>query len=294
MWTVQPDHSNIFDRQLRAVIDTIPALVWLANTEGAAEYLNRRWLEYTGLTQAQAVGWGWTVAVHPEDIDRVTNYWRGVLQSGTRGETEARLRRVDGEYGWFKFTAEPLHDQSGTVVGWCGTNIDIIEQANRALQATERELTLIIEAIPGFVWRSSTDGQLTFVNSRVFEYIGVPLESLRGNGWLDYVHPDDRAAAIDNWMRAIATGTPLENQFRVRRADGVYRWFYVPGLLRRTSDGEPTQWYGLLVDIEDRRQAEEVLRRTETQLARAAQTATIGELAALKPFLAPYRDGAAK
>ena len=280
MWTIQPGQSDLFDRQLRAVIDTIPALVWLANTEGAAEYLNRRWLEYTGLTQAQAVGWGWTVAVHSEDIDRVTNYWRGVLQSGTRGETETRLRRVDGEYGWFKFTAEPLHDQSGTVVGWCGTNIDIIEQANRALQATERELTLIIEAIPGFVWRSSTDGQLTFVNSRVFEYIGVPLESLRGNGWLEYVHPDDRAAAIDNWMRSVATGAPLENQFRVRRSDGVYRWFHVPGLLRRTNDGEPTQWYGLLVDIEDRKQAEEILRRTETQLARAAQTATIGELAA--------------
>jgi PAS domain S-box-containing protein len=63
MWTIQPGQSDIFDRQLRAVIDTIPALVWLANTKGAAEYLNRRWLEYTGLTQAQAVGWGWTQEV---------------------------------------------------------------------------------------------------------------------------------------------------------------------------------------------------------------------------------------
>ena len=208
----EPDHSNISDRQLRAVIDTIPALVWLANTEGAAEHLNRRWLDYTGLTQAQAVGWGWTVAVHPEDLDRLTNYWRSVLQSGVRGETEARLRRVDGEYGWFKFTAEPLHDQSGTVVGWCGTNIDIIEEANRALQASERELTVIIETIPGFVWRASTDGQLTYVNNRLFEYIGAPVDSLRGNGWLEYVHPDDRAAAIDNWMRSVTTGLPLENQ----------------------------------------------------------------------------------
>jgi PAS domain-containing protein len=132
----------------------------------------------------------------PDDRGRLTDYWRSVLRSGVRGETEARLRRVDGEYGWFKFTAEPLHDQSGTVVGWCGTNIDIIEQANRALQASERELTLIIETIPGFAWRSSTDGQLTYVNKRLSEYIGVPLDRLRDSGWLDYVHPDDRAAAI--------------------------------------------------------------------------------------------------
>ena len=96
MGTVRPDHSNISDRQLRAVIDTIPALVWLANTEGAAEYLNRRWLEYTGLTQAQAVGWGWTVAVHPEDIDRLTNYWRkcsAVRRSRRNGGAAPTCRR---------------------------------------------------------------------------------------------------------------------------------------------------------------------------------------------------------
>jgi len=81
-------------------------------------------------------------------------------------------------------------------------------------------------------------------------------------------------------MRSVTTGLPLENQYRLRRADGVYRWFYVPGQLRRTSDGQPTQWYGLLVDIEDRKNVEEALRRRETQLARAAQTATVGELAA--------------
>jgi PAS domain S-box-containing protein len=134
MRTVQPDHSNISDDRLRAVIDTIPALVWLAKADGTTEYLNRRWLEYTGLTQAQAAGWEWTVAIHPEDVDRLTNYWRSVLQSGVRGETEARLRRVDGEYGTFKFSAEPLHDQSGNVVGWCGANVESVEHANRALR----------------------------------------------------------------------------------------------------------------------------------------------------------------
>ena len=114
--TIQPDHSNTSDRQLRAVIDTIPALVWLANTEGARSISTGGGSSTPGYTGAgRRVGW--TVAVHPEDVDRLTNYWRSVLQSGVRGETEARLRRVDGEYGWFKFTAEPLHDQSGTVVG---------------------------------------------------------------------------------------------------------------------------------------------------------------------------------
>jgi PAS domain S-box-containing protein len=283
------DESSVSDRQLRAVIDTFPGLVWVARADGAAEHLNRRWLEYTGLSQMQAAGWGWTAAIHPDDLDRLMTYWRSVLQSGVRGEIEGRLRRSDGNYRWFMFSVEPLHDPSGAVVGWCGTNLDIteqwetrtaLEQANCALQASERQLKLIVETIPGFVWCASLDGRLTYVNQRLFDYIGAPADDLWGQGWVDFVHPDDRATALDRWARSVASGAPLANQYRLRRSDGVYRWFHVPGQLGRDSDGRPTLWYGLLIDIDDRKNMEEALRRTETQLTRAAQTATVGELAA--------------
>ena len=89
------------DRQLHAALDTIPGLVWLAGVDGAAEYLNRRWLEYSGLSQTQAIGWGWTAAVHPDDVDQLTDVWRRVLKAGVRGEAEARLRRFDGGFGGF-------------------------------------------------------------------------------------------------------------------------------------------------------------------------------------------------
>jgi PAS domain S-box-containing protein len=293
MFTV-PSHTTVNessapDRQLYAVIDTIPGLVWLAGPDGAAAYLNRRWLEYTGLPQAHAAGWGWTAAIHPDDLDRLTTHWRGVLQSKVRGEIEARLRRSDGEYRWFMFSAEPLHDPSGSVVGWCGTNLDIteqwqaraaLEQANRALQASERQLQLIVETIPGFVWCASLDGRLTYVNQRLFDYIGAPAAALWGQGWADFVHPDDRATALERWAHSVATGVPLANEYRLRRSDGVYRWFHVPGQLGHDTDGCPTLWYGLLIDIDDRKSMEEALRRTETQLTRAAHTATVGELAA--------------
>jgi PAS domain S-box-containing protein len=77
------------DRQLQAALDTIPGLVWLAGVDGAAEYLNRRWLEYSGLSQTQAIGWGWTVAVHPEDVDQLIDVWRSVRRPASR-EAEAR------------------------------------------------------------------------------------------------------------------------------------------------------------------------------------------------------------
>ena len=108
--------------QLRAIIDTIPVLAWSARPEGSAEFFNRRWLDYAGLSIEEARDWGWTAAVHPDDLSRLTDYWRSILASGEPGEIEARLRRFDGEYRWFLFRAEPLRDDLGNIIKWYGTN----------------------------------------------------------------------------------------------------------------------------------------------------------------------------
>ena len=91
------------EEQLRLIIDAIPTLVWSARTNGAAEFVNRRWLDYTGLSAEQAREWGWTVAVHPNDLNRLVSYWKSLLNSGEPGEIEARLRCYDGEFRWFLF-----------------------------------------------------------------------------------------------------------------------------------------------------------------------------------------------
>jgi PAS domain S-box-containing protein len=137
---------------------------------------------------------------------------------------------------------------------------------NTRLRESQRELSLIIDNIPGFVWCASTDGQLTCINKRLSEYVGASVDNLWDTGWLDAVHPDDRERALDTWMRCVTTGAPLENQYRLRRADGVYRWFQVPRQLGFTSDGQPALWYGLLVDIEERKSAEQALRQQESEL----------------------------
>src|SRR6476646_2319539 len=104
------------DEQLRAIIETIPALVWSAGPDGSAEFFNRRWLDYTGLSYDEARDWGWEKIVHPADRDRLVEYWRATLVSGQPGEIEARLRRLDGEYRWFLLRASPLRNESGAIV----------------------------------------------------------------------------------------------------------------------------------------------------------------------------------
>ena len=113
---------------LRLVIDTIPGLVWSSLPDGNIEYLNKRWLDFTGLTLAQASGWGWQSAVHPDDLPDLVTYWKSILAEGKAGETEARLRHHGGSYRWFLFRGVPVYDAEGNVVKWYGTNTDVEER----------------------------------------------------------------------------------------------------------------------------------------------------------------------
>src|SRR5580704_3164111 len=116
---------------IRRIFDAIPALAWAARADGSAEFFNRRWLDYTGLSVERARDWGWTVALHPDDLSGLVDYWRSVLASREPGEIEGRLRRFDGVYRWFLFRATPSFDNDGAVVKWFGTNTDI-EDRKRA------------------------------------------------------------------------------------------------------------------------------------------------------------------
>jgi len=126
-------------------VDAIPTLAWSARRDGSAEFLNRRWLDYTGLSAEEASDWGWTAAVHTEDRDRVMDSWRHLLDSGEAGEIEARLRRYDGDYRWFLFRVEPVRDNHGGILKWYGANTDIEDRkrAEALLAAEKRTLEMI-------------------------------------------------------------------------------------------------------------------------------------------------------
>ena len=104
------------EQRFHTMADTVPVLIWMAGPDKLRTYFNRGWLDYTGLSKSEAAGWGWTVALHPEDLDRVLAHWHVMLARGQPGEIEARLRRFDGAYRWFLFRAKPLHDETQKIV----------------------------------------------------------------------------------------------------------------------------------------------------------------------------------
>jgi hypothetical protein len=154
------------------------------------------------------------------------------------------------------------------------------KQAEEALRASERDLSLIIETIPGLVWCAAPDGELNYLNQRLLDYTGTSAGDWAEFGWKNLLHPDDAEPTAHAWSLSVATGQPLELQCRFRRSDGAYRWFQALGQAARDREGRVARWYGLLIDIDDRKNTEEALRSSQTRLSRAIQTATVGEFAA--------------
>jgi PAS domain S-box-containing protein len=126
------------ESKLRQVIDAIPALAWCMLPDGANEFLNQGWHEYTGLSPEQSHGWGWKAAFHPDDLSLLIEKWQKMLLSGESGEIEVRLRRHDGVYRWFLIRAQAFRDESGKIVRWYGTSTDI-DDRKRAEDAQARQ-----------------------------------------------------------------------------------------------------------------------------------------------------------
>jgi PAS domain S-box-containing protein len=157
---------------------------------------------------------------------------------------------------------------------------ELNDRLEKQVRVRTEELSLIIETIPGLVWCAAPDGELNYLNRRILDYTGTNADDFARLGWARFLHPEDVEPTVHAWSRAVVTGQPYDNQFRLRRYDGVYRWFSVHGQAAWDSDGRVTRWYGLLIDICDRKTAEEALRNSQAQLSRATRTATVGEFAA--------------
>jgi formate hydrogenlyase transcriptional activator len=254
--------------ELRAFIDKIPGMLWAASPDGAVDCCNRAWLEFTSMTAEQSEGWGWAAAIYPDDRDGLMECWRSCLATGTPFDMEARMRRFDGAYRWFIFRANPLQDESGKILRWYGTNIDIEDRKRRekALQASELSWRQIIDNIPGYVHTTSAMGEVEFHNRQTQEYFGKTKEELKDWGRNDIVHPDDLPRVIGAWRKSIETGQNYETEHRTRRADGVYRWFQARDRPVRNAEDEITAWYWLLTDIDDRKHAEQKLQKNEEDL----------------------------
>jgi PAS domain S-box-containing protein len=273
---------RLSERELRTIIEIMPAYVGTSLPDGTVDFLSESWLDYSGQTREEAMGWGWAGVLHPDDADRVLANWQTGLASGTPVEQEFRCRRADGTYHWFLNRSLPLHDDEGKIVKWYGILFDVnsLKETEHALQTREHQLLGIVETIPSMIWSASPTLEPTHLSKRLLEYFGAPFEEFVNGGWESFIHPDDLEETAKALSRATDTGESFSVMHRLRRVDGEYRWHHAMAEPLRDPQGKIIQWYGLSVDIDDRKRAEDHLQDTRIKLSAASKIATVAELSA--------------
>src|SRR5262245_26851719 len=268
------------EARLRKIIDTIPTIAWCGRPDGTKEFFNQRWHDYTGLSPEEAHGWGWKVAIHPDDLEKLADKWFAFVDCGEAGEVEARVRRFDGQYRWFLFRAEPLRDDRGNIVNWYGTSTDIEDRkrVEEKLRQEEMELRLITDAIAQTIIVLAPDGTAIYANQSMLDFSGLTMEAVMAPDFRTrFFHPEDVERLRDERQQALSKGVPFENEQRARRKDGQYRWFLIHYKPLRNEQGQIIRWYATGTDIEDRKQDEERMRSENLALREEIDRASMFE-----------------
>ncbi len=222
---------------------------------------------------------GWKRGVHPDDYEGAAASLRHCLRTGEHFHHEYRVLRTTGQWVWHRFAVRPTYDIQGRIIGWYGVGIDIdvYKKTEAALRERERELSQLIDMVPSHLWRLSPDGEPTFFNKRMVDFIGWDVaEMASGISRLETlvatVHPDDVAAFRSALDRSLASGERFALRYRLRRADGVYHWMSSRAEPMRDQDGRIVQWYGLCHDIDDQVHAENALQQSERMFRELVET----------------------
>jgi PAS domain S-box-containing protein len=220
----------------------------------------------------------WVRRIHPEDREATEKKFRDAVASKVRDYTVQYriIRPSDGEIRWISVRSTIERDANGRAVRLIGAHSDVTEQvlAEQALRQSEAEFRTLAEAVPHHVWTAAPDGLLNWFNSRVYEYAGLSVSKLGGENWTEIVHPDDIPGALAVWTRSISTGEAYEVEFRLRRADGAFRWFLARAVPARGECGEITRWIGTNTDVHDQKLIAGELAELNATLAQRVEEKT--------------------
>ena len=218
----------------------------------------------------------WLQTIHPDDRAAAAQAVQEAARDGKELTAEWRVHQTGGADRWLMSRGQPLRDAAGAVTRYIGVVLDITSRrqaeaalrrrAEEALHISEQEFRSLAEAVPQIVWATRPDGWNIYFNQQWVDYTGMTMEESYGHGWNTPFHPDDKQRAWDAWQRATQHNERYSLECRLRRHDGVYRWWLVRGEPMRGANGEILKWFGTCTDIEDIKRAEAALREANDSL----------------------------
>jgi PAS domain S-box-containing protein len=261
--------------QAARIVENVVGNAWATDAAGRLTYVTPTILITLGMTLEELDapsgedGFAFQRLIHLDDQEAAAAAWRHALRTGEHFNVEFRMLRATGVFGSVRCSGQAARDPRGEITGWYGTVIDRDAQSGQG----ERELSQLVDLVPSHVWRLRSDGEPTFFNRRMVDYLGLDVADVGKPGMTRLaalvdraVHPDDAAEMSRALNGSLASGKPFFMRYRLRRADGVYRWMSSRAEPMRDEQGHIVQWYGLCHDIDDQMHAEDAIRRSEQQL----------------------------
>jgi PAS domain S-box-containing protein len=252
---------------VHALMDNLPDAIYFKDAASRFLRINKSLATYFGLSDpAQAIGKTDFEFFTREHTQLAYADEQEIIRTGQPlVSKEERRIWLDGRIRWLSTTKMPFRDKDGGIMGTFGVSRDItkVKLAEEALRESEQRWRNLTEALPQLVWSARPDGACDYFSTQWTEHTGVPESDLLGWRWMETLHPDDREPIRRLWTDSVAGRGLYDVEYRVRRRDGVYRWFKTRGVPIRDSEGKIVKWFGSCTDITDLRQAEEALRESE-------------------------------
>ncbi len=204
--------------------------------------------------------------LHGTDGERAAAANAYAIANRTEYDIEYRVNRPDGTQVWVAANGRGQYDAKGNIVRMLGVVRDITDrkrgEAERlstlaAMRDSESRFHQLADSMPQIVWSARPDGVLDYYNRRWFEYINLPESAGDAARWDRFIHPDDLDRVVAAWSSALRTGDMYTIEFRVRRADGEYRWFLVRALPIRDENQKITRWFGTCTDTHEQKRLQE-------------------------------------
>jgi len=258
------------EAELREVVDTIPAIVWSTLPDGSNTYVNKRFVEYSGSSAEQMAGSGWQALIHPDDLERHAGKWMEAVATGKPHEIEVRSRRSDGQYRWQLDRGVPLRDEDGNIVKWYGVTTDIEDRkrAEEALRGSEAYLAEAQRLSQTGSWAWSPDQDIRYWSEECYRVLSFdPQDGLpRFEDFFQRIHPDDQPGFRELIETAIREKAEWEADYRIVHPDGPVRDIHVVGHPVLSTSGDLVEFVGTVIDVTERKRAEEERRRSEMEL----------------------------
>jgi PAS domain S-box-containing protein len=255
--------------RLQRLINTAPIGIGIGSANGEVMVINDAMLRLHGLTREEfeQEGMNWLEFIPPEENEQTEQEMAQFRERGSVPPREKVLIRRDGTRVPAWISGMRWIEGTDNHVAYA-VDLTQLKQTEAALQRSQQRYQALAEAMPQMVWTADATGAINYWNQRWYDYTGLSEAESMGLAGASTIHPEDRDRALEQWSQSVAQGEPFEIEYQVRRHDGVYRWFICRAIPMGNSQEQITNWIGTITDLEQIKQSETAIQRSEQHIRR--------------------------